>query len=252
MGKIWKERQDLIKDYPDETLTLSNALIMPGQESAEVKVAEFSETEASLLLRKLDVMVPDRGNELVATMVAEEADSIITLARMVKDNTKDTFRGVLGAGGNLDISWLRAKMVGSANFLNKDGTSSCGVYGGTSGGVLTWLHTETSTGSKTIIPAQTMNQYAGLIYIGAIDPVEVPKVDAIQWTIATIPAPAQTLSFDIRKDFSDNDLPITRFEKPVVIGPEKLQKVDLHWYITGDDKFKPIAFVVAKAEVLTL
>jgi len=251
MGIVYRENKDLVKNYTEETLKWTEAVVECGKKEAEVKLAAFSSEEAKTLLLKLDALALERANPLVATIVAEEANSILTLARMVKVETKQEFAGILGTGSALDITWLRAKHVGGS-LLNPLAATGKGVYGGTSGAVLTWLRTETTTGTKTIIPDQVMAEEAGVIYLGAIDPIEVPKVDALQFKIADIPTPAQSLALKIRLSFDASTLPVVKLEKPIIVGPEKKQQMDIFWYATGDDKFEPLALLVAKAEALTL
>jgi hypothetical protein len=184
-------------------------------------------------------------------MVAEEAESILTAVRMVKTETKAEFAGILGAGANLEIEWLRPKHVGGS-LLNSAGTSGKGLYGGTSGGVYTWTQTFTANTSQDIIPEQTMSEEAGLIHLGAIDPVEVPKINAIRFELAGIPTPAQSCKFNIRQSLGTEDLPFVRWEKPVIIGPEKKQKVTVMPNISGDSKLELLSLLVSKAENLSL
>ena len=46
-----------------------------------------------------------------------------------------------------------------------------------------------------------MAEHAGLIYLRFIDPIEVPKLEAVRYTLAGIPSPAQSLAFRIRQSF---------------------------------------------------
>jgi hypothetical protein len=250
-GIIYQSNRGLIKDYPEETVRYEDAMIEAGKVAAEVKLAPLSSAEAKRLILKLDTLAMEKANPLIASIVAEEVQSIITLVRMVKAETKAEFMGILGSGANLDICWLRAKHVGSS-LLNSAGTASKGLYGGTSGGVLSWLHTFTAGTSEDLIPSQTMAKTAGVIHLGFMDPIEVPKVEAVQFRIANIPTPAQTLNFNVRLSFGTESLPVARLEKPVLYGPEKLQQVTVFPNIDGDSKLQPISFLVAKAEDLTL
>jgi hypothetical protein len=251
MGIVYQSNKGLIRSYAEETVDWEDALIEPGKGVASVKLAPLSEAEAKRLLLKLDILAMEKANPLVATIVAEEAKNIFTAVRMVKVETKEAFMGVLGAGANLDITWLRPKHVGGP-LLNKDGTANKGLYGGTSGGVLSWLHTFTAGTAEDLIPEQTMAEEAGVIHLGFIDPIEVPKVEAVQVKIAGIPSPAQSLAFNIRSSFGTESVPVARLEKPVIVGPEKKQQVTVFPNISGDSKLQPLTLLVAKAEALTL
>ena len=243
----------LVKNYLAGTEQWSKALIAPGQAEASVKLAALSAEEVDLILMKLDMLALNRQNPAIAAMMAEEADSILTAIRMVKTETKEAFRGILGAGANLDIMWLRPQDVGGT-ILNPAATGSLGLWAGTSGAVYTWLHSWTTGGTKeTMIPSQKMAEEGAVVHLGAIDPIEVPRCTAIQFTLSGLPAPPQSLARNIRKGFGTQDIPVMRFEKPIIIGPEKTQVVEVNATTTvGDTKLQLLSLLIAKAEDLTL
>jgi len=251
MGLVFQATKGLIRDFPEETVSWKKALIEPGKAVTDVKCAPLSAEEVEMILLKLDQMAMSVQHEGIAKMVAEEAESILLAIRMVKDETKSPFAGILGAGANLDMMWLRPKDVGGT-LLNPAATSSKGLYDGTSGGVLTWTHSFTADTAAAIIPEQTMAEEAAVVHLGAIDPVEVPKIGAMKVTLAGIPAPAQSTPFNIRGSFGTQTLPFVRFEKPIIVGPEKTQKIELEPDITGDSKFQLMSLLIAKAEKLTI
>jgi len=109
---VSKVNAHLVRAYEAKTETWAKALISPGQDVVSTKLATLSAAEVNLILMKLDMLAPMRQNPGIAAMLAEEADSILTAVRMVKTNTKEAFRGILGTGAALDICWLRAKDVG--------------------------------------------------------------------------------------------------------------------------------------------
>ncbi len=252
MGQVYQKASEWgwIKSYSEETLKWDKALIEPGRYTAQVKVAEVSEDEVKAFFLKLDQLAMSRQNAAIAAMIAEEADSILLALRMVKLETKEPFAGILGAGANLDIAWLRPKDVG-ASLLNGPEEDNLGLYKGTSGEVYTWLSPLTENTSAHIIPEQTTAEEVTVVHLGAIDPIEVPKVNAISFTISAIPAPAQSCPFNIREGFGNNTMPFVRFEKPVIIGPEKKQKVELMPVATGDTKFQLLSFLIARAQDLS-
>jgi len=251
MGLVYQTTKVLIKNYPEETVTWAKALIEPGKAKTDVKVAPLSANEVEIILLKLDQLAMSTQHEGIAKMVAEEADSILIAIRMVKAETKSPFAGILGVGAQLDIMWLRPKDVGG-NLLNPAGVANKGLYGGTSGGVYTWLHTFTANTLDDLIPEQTMAQEAAVVHLGAVDPIEVPKINAIKFTLAGIPAPAQSCPFNIRSEFGTGALPYIRFEKPIIVGPEKTQKIEVMPNITGDSKFQLMTLLIGKAEKLVV
>ena len=244
----------LVKNYLAGTEKWSKALIAPGQAEASVKLAALSAEEVDLILMKLDMLALNRQNPAIAAMMAEEADSILTAIRMVKTETKEAFRGILGAGANLDIMWLRPQDVGGSIMRGTAAVGTLGLWGGTGAAVKTWLHTWTTGGTKeTMIPSQKMSEEGAVVHLGAIDPIEVPKCTAIQFTLSGLPAPPQSLARNIRKGFGTQDIPVMRFEKPIIIGPEKTQVVEVNATTSRKDtKLQLLSLLIAKAEDLTL
>ena len=251
MGVVFQANKGLVKAFAEETIKYKNALIEPGKLESEVKLATLSADEVTAILLKLDMLAMERANPAVAAIVAEEAESILIAIRMVKTETKAAFAGILGAGSNLDIKWLRPKDVGGT-LLNPAATASKGLYGGANGAVYTWLQTFVANTSDDIIPSQTMAEEAAVIHLGGIDPIEVPKLESIRFTLAGIPSPAQSLACNMRRSLGTEDVPVVRFEKPIIVGPEKTQAIDVMPNISGDSKFQLLSFIIAKAESLTL
>ncbi|MBA7610068.1 hypothetical protein ES703_17273 [subsurface metagenome] len=168
----------LIKDYKDgEPKEWSKALIIPGQDKASTKLAYLSSAEVEAILIKLDLLALNRQNSVITAILAEEADSILMAIRRVKAETKENFRGILGAGASLDICWLRPHHVGDKYLLNSAATASTGLWGGTVAAVYTWLHTVAAHTEDCIIDEQKMIKEAAVIHLGAIDPIEVPKLE---------------------------------------------------------------------------
>jgi len=251
MGLVYLANKGLIRKYPEGMVDWTKSLIQPGQAKAAVKAAELTAEEVEIILLKLDQLAMSKQHEAIATMLAEEAESILLAIRMVKEETKEPFLGMLGVGSNLEMLWLRPKDVGSTTLLNSAGTAGLGLYSGTSAGVYTWLKSFIAGTSADIIPEQTMVEEAAVLHLGGIDTVEIPKLESITFTLAGIPAPAQSLPFNLRKSVGATDLPFVRFEKPIIVGPEKKQKVAVMPNITGDSKFQLLSLLIAKASSLT-
>lgn len=251
MGMIYRENQKLLKNYPEETALVRDAVIEAGKSEVQVKLASMDRVEVDALLKKVDAMASHYLNETIAVIFAEEMVNILTAVRMVKTETKNRFGGIRASGQELDLNWLVPKDIGGS-LLNSAATASKGLYGGTSGAVYTWLQTFTANTSDDLVPSQKMDQYAGMIYLGFIDPVEVPKVHKVKFTLSAIPTPPQPLNFRIRKDIGTFNLPVARLEQPVIIPPKKTQLVDVVGGITGDSKIEPLALLIAKAEDLSM
>lgn len=251
MGKVYVDGvgMGLKTSYPSETVGITSALIMPGQVKVDVKLAELSEEEADLVLKKADILANSYQNEAIATAVAESANAIIDLVRWVKEETKESFMGMRGSGASLDLALLIPKMVGDSTIMNKDGLANRGLYGGASGGVYNWLKTDfVANTAVNYIPEQTMVEEAGVLHICMIDTIDVPKINRCMFILAGIKSSAQPLNFNF---VDGSSLAMARFELPVMVGPEKKQQLQLMPYIDGASKPELVSIVVARAQDLT-
>ena len=251
MGLIFKSNQDLLKNFAEADVPWKKAIIEPGQQMVKVKAAELTMDEVETVLLKLDQMAMSRQHEGIAAMLAEEADSILLAVRMVKTETKQPFLGMQALGANLDMTWLKPRHVGDNTLLNSANTAALGLYLGTNAGVFTWDNNNLVADTwASLIPSQTMIEEAAVVHLGAIDPSAVPKINTIEFTLAGIVLPTQVLDFNIRPSLGDLSLPFVRFEKPIIVGPEKRQLIRVKPNITGGSKFQLVSLLITKGELL--
>lgn len=251
MGLVYRTNQQMIMHYDAGMAEVDNALITPGQDKVVVKVAEVDADEVRRLLQKIDAIANSYMNEAVAVTYAEVFPAILTAMRMVKEETKAPFKGMVASGTELDAVALIPENFGGA-ILNPAATGSTGLYGGTAAGVYTWMNASSFTAgtSDDLMPEQIMDKYAAVVHIGAIDTVAVPKINRIRFTISGIATPAQPTVFNIRG--VNGTTPFVRFERPVIVGPLKKQKIDVDPNIAGYSKFELLSVLIAKADVLTM
>lgn len=227
----------------------ANALIDSGKAITSVTVAPLLPVEVNAICSKLDMMFRAPEFQDLANNVAEEILNILFAIGSVKYQTQSTFGGILAQGNQLDIWPLRPKDVGGA-LLNPAATATKGLYAGTSAGVYTWYTTGLTGGTgANIVPSQTMWQYAGMIYLGGIEYIQVPKMAGIQFTLAGIAAPPQPVTRSYKKVWGSSfDIAYTRLEKPVIIPPLKQQLVEVMPDVTGDSDFELVGLVIAAAQ----
>lgn len=257
MGIVYKfnsgqmdPNNNLIKNYNSGTIDITNALITPGQKKVSVRVAEVDAEEVESLLQKIDGIANSYVNEAVAVAYAEIFPVILTAMRMVKDEAKAPFRGMISSGTELDAVALIPENVGGA-ILNPLATGSLGLYGGTSGEVYTWLKTVGTVGTaEAMIPSQTMAATAAVIHVGAIDTVDVPKYNRIKFELSGVPTPAQSLLFNIRG--KNGEASFVKFHRPVLVGPLKKQKIEVDPNIAGDSKLELMSILIAKADAIIM
>lgn len=251
MGLVKEQTRLSIKPWSKETIRWPWALLTPGRRDVEVSLADMSADEVEQIVLKLDQLALDTGHYGVAKMIAEEFRSIFMLIRRVKDEAKGSFEGILGAGSTLDMIWLRPKDVGGT-LLNSAGTASKGLYGGTSGGVFTWLNTFTANTAVDLVPSQRMTDKAGLIYLGFLDNTAIPKVNTFEPTLAGMASHAQSLALQNRQSGGLYQTPFARLEMPIVVTPRQIQQIQVMPNISGDSRLEPVALLVAEAQNLNL
>lgn len=252
MGQVFLNNQGLLKDFAEEAnAAYAEAVINPGQPSSPVSLAAFSAVEAKILLLKLDAFVSQLNNPLIATMVAENAQAIMIAVRMAKEQAKGVFGGILSAGTMLDMRWLRPRDVGGA-ILNPAAALLSGLYGGVSGTVFSWLQPTVGGVLQHIIPSQTMEQFASVIHLGGIEPVEIPKITDVVFTLGGQPTPPQSAGQNMKTYAGQHyDIQVTRFEKPVIVGPMQSQAIDVMPGAGGNTKFQLLSLICARAQELT-
>jgi hypothetical protein len=253
MGRVYQYNKGLVRNWPEDgSFVVTEAVINPGQANAPVAVASFSAQESKTLLLKLDALCSNLNNSLISNLVAENAENVFVAVRMAKAQAKGVFAGILGAGTMLDIKWLRPKDIGGA-ILSPASTSGTGLYGGTGAAVFTWLASTTANNSKDLIPAQTMEQFASVIHLGAIEPIEVPKMTDITFTLGGQATPAESIGQNIKQFLgtANNDIQVTRFEKAIIVGPLQSQYIKVMPGISGSTKFQLLSIICARIQELT-
>lgn len=255
MGIVWKTNSEgmgnLVHPYPEESSgKLKDCLVNPSQAEPTFKLAGLSEDEVITILKKLDSFAPGWSPQ-ISLMFAEGAYAVIQAVRLAKYQSQQNFRGIFAQGGELDLRLLRPKDVGGA-IMSSGGTSATGLYAGTGAAVYTWLNTLVVNTTANMIPQQTMLQWAAQVYLGFIDPIEVPPIEAIQFKLYTVSIAPQPADFKLIKTLDANEIPVVKLEKPIIIPPLGQQYLDIKPYRSGDSKIQPISVIVARAQDLTL
>jgi hypothetical protein len=250
-------RNQWIKDYPDESIPTPDVLINLSDPTAVQKMNAISRAEAEAICLKLDLM--SEYSPAIALLVAECGAAIIQMVRIVKWQTKQNFRGLLAAGQALTLDWLRPIYIGGP-LLNNGVVAASGIYAnaiptfagtpplGT--GTRTWLHTGTAGTLYHMIPPQQENLYSGIVHMGAIDPIDTPKLGTITfYRDNTLVAPF-ALNEDVRKSWGSWDIPINRWEKPILVPPLGLQAIDVcpDLGTAADDNLKLLSILVLQAQ----
>ena len=259
MGYIYHENTKLIRDYPEEpAIKWNKSVIIPGQRAAQVNAAAMSKDEVDQILQKLDFMAHQANNEAIARMLVSEADSVIALVRIVKKEIggAGVFAGIQGAGQQLDICWLRPRHIGGA-LVNKAGAANKAVWGQAlvgNNGQPVWAYSTFTAGTALdFVPSQQMDDYAGMLHIGFIDPVINPHIDAFTATLSGRTTSAQTLKWNVRKAFDETAMPVAKIEMPILVIPKATQSFSVMPTVTnGDSRLELLSILCGKAESLAL
>ena len=247
MGLVYSQVGSWIKAYAEKSVTLREALVTPGQESVTITAEALTAEEVNALALKLDILANGKQNEAIAAMVAKSFPTIVTAVQWVKDKSGQEFRGMKALGRQLDIVWLTPTDVGGT-ILRTGATATRSLYGtGNGGTVYQWLHTFVANTADDMIPTQSMKEEAACIHLGMIDTAPISAVNRIKFTMSGVNAPDQSLAFG---HTDGSELKLQEFEYPVVIGPERSQKVELYGYRAGSSKPELLTLIVAMAEDL--
>lgn len=246
MGLVYNQVGSWIKAYSERSVTLKEALVTPGQESVTITAEALTAEEVTTLALKLDVMANEKQNPAIAAMVAKSFPTIVTAVQWVKDKSGQEFRGMKALGRQLDIVWLRPEDVGGT-ILNPKETASLGLYGGAIAAVYQWLHSFTAGTADDLIPSQIMKEEAACVHLGIIDTAPISAVNRIKFTMSGVDAPDQSLAFG---HTDGSELKLQEFEYPVVVGPERTQRIEVDAYRTGSSKPELLTLLVAMAEDL--
>ncbi len=195
------------------------------------KASALTVAEVETFVNQLEAIVHQTQSPIVKDIIARNARLILDVIRVVNVETKQGFKGMAARAGELEINYIRPRTLGKT----------------------TWLQTIAGTPPITVawLSETTALEGEALVILGWIDPIEVPKIDAVLYTKDGDPLPVQTLPFEA-KDAAIKT-PAVEQKIPVVILPKHKIKIDLNAFATGDDKIQPIGFHIrASADFMAL
>jgi hypothetical protein len=239
----------IMRSYPDnDAEPITGAIMTTGKDAASGDMASFSRDEVTHLLRKVDTLVPSDQESFISKIVGENFASIITLARLVKKQAGGVFAGELASGIDQDIWLLEPKDIGGL-LMNPALVAVSAIYGtAIPPAVFTWYYAAFAANTAiNIIPPQAMSQYCGVVHLGMIDWVEVPKLNAYQYTMSGQAGPRQSLSW-FREKMGSKAVSVARFELPIIVGPLKASGLAVLPNIAGASKVQLISFLIARAQ----
>jgi len=215
-----------IKDYPEETKPIAGK---------EEKLGELSSEDVEIFVRELDALVQEEQHPIIRRIIAVNGPNILDIIRTVQYETKAGFKGAYARGNELTLLLAYPSVFGwSSNSWLKNYTST---------GATDWIGSSSSTIDT--------GERGGHIWLALFDPIDVPKIGAVQlnkdgdnFVIETL-----GLNYKIKTDI----LPVHILREPWLFPPRHTYYVRVRVDITGDDKLQPIAFIVDEArDVMSL
>jgi len=206
----------------------------------EYGATDISKDELTILKEELDAFVDIDQNPTLARMIARGAPRILDAIRLVNYETKQGFGGAASRGHSLVLNPLVVADIYTA---------------GSATAKTTWLTTVTSTGAanwsgdETNVNPMLVSSLPVLchVYLGFINPIEVPKVNMIQIVKNGTSWAREYIQWDWRQTFGDNRTPTYELKQPWIIPPGEHYYIPVNYFLTGDDRLEPVAFTVKRA-----
>lgn len=214
-----------IKDYPEETKPIAGK---------EEKLGELSADDVEIFVRELDLFIQKEQHPILRRAIIMNANYILDIIRSVQYETKAGFKGAFARGNELALTLLSPNLLG---------------WGSTT---YSWLKTYSSTGAQNWIGSSSstisLGDREGHIYLALFDPIDVPKVDAVQLTKDGDSFVIEMLSHSFR--ITNDIFPTHILREPWLIAPRHNYYVQVRVAVTGDDKLQPLGFTIKEARNL--
>lgn len=213
----------------------------PSYKTNEVWIAgrtydakDLDASELNLLIEDLESLATQQSNPFVANMIARNSPRILDLVRVVNKETKQGYGGAGARGNQLVVNPLRQADVSITHGWQVAITAT---------GAATWIGTSAATISMVVSSLPVI----GHIYLGFIDPVEVPKAETVQFVKGGDSWPEEVMTFNWRQGFGVINTPTHELRQPWTIPPSEVYYIPVRYNRVGDDRLEPIAFVVKRA-----
>lgn len=199
---------------------------------------------------ELDALLNWNDNPRVAEMIIRGAPRVLDAVRMVNNYTHQGFGGAAAKGQELVVNPMTTSdileyspgstaIASHSKYTAENWTMAIAAVGSTA-----WSGTSTYNNPMLV----SSLPHVAHVYLGFIDPVEVPKIDMIQFIKDGTTICREYLALNWREQFGSNTVPMHELKQPWIAHPQCNYYIAAHYFITGDDKLQPIAFVVQKAD----
>lgn len=201
-------------------------------------VKRISETEAEILAAELERVVADVKSPMIAGLIAENFENILTLVEAVNHETKQGYRGAGARGNQLTCQLLRPADLAKTSW---DVTVASG----------------TSDFISTFTAPRSVAEEEGEVILAFMDQQNKPLIDACQFQKDADALVIEPLAFRARKNFvvtsGETETPIAKLRRVLIAPPESTYAMKIHAVASGVDSLEPIGFRIRKAkDVLAL
>jgi hypothetical protein len=235
---------DVLKDYVgDKSLCTPDSVFIGGKANA---AKDIPWNEVEILAQELDSMVDWEQNPVLASLIVRGAARVLDAVRMVNAESKQGYKGAAARGAQLVVSPIRVAdllLYNASSSTLADYPKTTWETAITARGAAAWSGTSTYNNEMLVSSLPMLSH----VYLGFINPIDVPKMDQIQLIKDGDPMAVETLSFGWRQTFGDNQCPVHELKQPWVIPPGAKYYIACSYYLTGDDLTQPIGFTVKRA-----
>jgi len=194
---------------------------------AGAELAEWTDIEDEIFKRQYAKFIYEEVSPSVRKLLIENEELVRDLVRRVKTETKTVFRGAYARGRELVLIKVRPQTWAKTTWLVS-----------VTAGAAWYLGTETAP--------RTLAEQEGEIILGWADPIDKPKINAVQlWKAGIGYYAPESIAFDLVEKY-----PLHSLKEPWIVQPEQSYAIRVYYFATGDDNFQPVAFYVTIAEKL--
>lgn len=212
----------------------------------EYELSDIDYLDLKTFADELDIALKLQ-NPYVQSLFARNALLLSYLIRSVNTESNSGFRGSDGAGRQLDAILLRCEQFQDPdeavhptyrqNWI-RDITGPMAA-----GGATTFIESDETAGAEL-----TMAADEGLAILGFADPIETPRVDAIQITKIAEINNIQNLDFRLaNRDVGDA---ICELKQPLFLFPYETALINVKYFSMTDDELRPLGLWVKMSQDL--
>ena len=201
--------------------------------------SKFSRYDIKVFADQLENKI-EQLDPLIQAVYAKNAVLLLSVIRIVNNESKQGFKGSAGSGNELDFIQLAAR-----SFYDPDPSATARTK---------WSRPITSTGSKWFIEGLTsganliMGEEEALIVLAMFNPATNPCVDAVQVTKNSDSKNLDDLDFVMLNE--EKGSPLIELKIPLILPPEETGRIAAYYFQTGTDEMQPIGLWIVQAKNL--